>query len=139
MKEFKQIFTTIFLIIVIIIAIKPSNNNSKKDFQTELESFKNSVDGDKDAIDNFIFTQAALNASRKNYDTFDNFIFQFQNTISGWFGKSVDDYNRRYLSEKFVEKNLILILGKYLPYLCVLITIIMFLIRFPKKIKSKNI
>ena len=114
--KFKEIFTALFLIIVIIVAIKPSQNNSKKSYgQSDLD--------------------ISMNAASRNYDTFDNFIFQFENTISGWFGKSVDNYNRRYLSESSVERNWFLMLGKYLPYLCVLLIIVMFLIRLPLKIK----
>lgn len=114
--KFKEIFTALFLIIVIIVAIKPSQNNSKKSYgQSDLD--------------------ISMNAASRNYDTFDNFIFQFDNTISGWFGKSVDNYNRRYLSESSVERDWFLMLGKYLPYLCILLIIVMFLIRLPLKIK----
>ena len=114
--KFKEIFTALFLIIVIIVAIKPSQNNSKKSYgQSDLD--------------------ISMNAASRNYDTFDNFIFQFENTISGWFGKSVDNYNRPYLSESSVERDWFLMLGKYLPYLCILLIIVMFLIRLPLKIK----
>jgi len=115
--KFKEIFIVCFLIIVIFIAIQPSPNNSKKSYgQSDLD--------------------ISMNATLRNYDTLDNFIFQYKNTISGWFGKSVDNYNRRYLSESSVERNWFLMLGKYLPYLCILLIIIMLLIRLPHKDKA---
>ena len=119
--KFKEIFTALFLIIVIIVAIKPSQNNSKKSYgQSDLD--------------------ISMNAASRNYDTFDNFIFQFENTISGWFGKSVDNYNRPYLSESSVERDWFLMLGKYLPYLCILLIIVMFLKKttIQDKVKISN-
>ena len=104
----KKIFTLFFLITVIFIAIQPSPNNSKISYgETDFEM--------------------TMRAVSKNYNTIDNFIFQYKNTISGWFGKSVNDYNRSYLSEGFVNGNWFLMFGKFLPYLCILVIIILFL------------
>ena len=116
--KFKEIFTALFLIIVIIVAIKPSQNYGSK------RSYGQS------------YLDISMDAASRNYDTFENFIFQFENTIQGWFGKSVDDYNRSYLTESSVERDWFLMLGKYLPYLCILLIIVMFLIRLPHKDKA---
>jgi len=68
-------------------------------------------------------TNTLANLTKNNYNGLDNFIFQFQNTIRGWVGKSFDDYNRNYASDNFAKKRWY-ILGKYLPYLIVFIFLI---------------
>ena len=105
----KKIFTLFFLITVIFIAIQPSPDSSKISY------------GETDE-------DISMNAALRNYNTIDNFIFQYKNTISGWFGKSVNNYNRSYLSESSVKRNWFLMLGKFLPYLCILVIIILFLL-----------
>ena len=66
-----------------------------------------------------------VSALHREYDDIENFKFQFQNTIRGWFGKSYDDYNRVYMSEGSAKKNWF-ILGKYFPYFFLFMILILF-------------
>ena len=104
----KKIFTICFLITVLFIAVQPSKNNLRTSWGSDLD--------------------IGMIAATTNYSKIENFIFQYKNTVSGWFGKYVDDLNRTYMLDSTVEGDWFLMFGKFLPYLCILVIIILFLL-----------
>jgi len=68
-------------------------------------------------IDSYSSAQISLHYSSKDYGPIDNFAFQYVNTIRGWVGKSVGEYNDTYRDQEDVNEYSYLVIGKYLPYI----------------------
>jgi|TARA_B110000503_G_C6808975_1_gene274240 hypothetical protein len=114
----KLLFTSFFIISVIFIATQPPPDKPSK---------YNTTDPSLEFLNGYTMT---------NNNPIDNFIFQYKNTILGWFGKSNNDYKTGYRSYSLASEPsviIVLAIGKFLPYVCILVIIILFLLPNQKK------
>jgi hypothetical protein len=118
MKKYGIITFSIFLISLIYSFSSPPEGSlkSKKDkneefeYQTEIEMM--------------------YEAARKNYNSFDNFLAQYKNTILGWFGKS-RELDESYIIEEHLKigehpDNYLIKFGTILPYILIITSIVLF-------------
>jgi len=129
MKKYGIITFLIFLISLIYSFSTPpegslkskKDKNEKFEYQTEIEMM--------------------YEAARKNYNSFDNFLAQYKNTVLGWFGKS-RNLDESYITEKLLKergdrKSFLIRFGTILPYIFIISSAVLFF-KENKNLKVEN-